>query len=351
MPQQSGRALRVLLVAVPETAGSALYGLLDVLSAAGGLWQTLLREQPRPAVLRPGIVATSLEPFACGNDIPVRPSASVRDDPVADLIIVPEVWLEPDASLTGRHPEIVDWLRRSHRRGAHLYSACSGAILLAETGLLDGCDATSHWGYADLFRQQYPRIRFRPEPSLAFADPAGRVVTAGGTTSWHDLALHIIARHISPAEALRIAKVYLLKWHDEGQLPYTPLVRHSPHGDAVIRRVEDFLQAHHAEPEVLATAVRDAGIPVRTLKRRFRAATGSSLTGRLQDLRVERAKELLEQSSMAVDAISAAVGYEDASFFRQLFRRRTGVAPRDYRRMFRPPAADTPRSDSGPAAA
>ena len=110
--------------------------------------------------------------------------------------------------------------------------------MLAETGLLDGRDATSHWGYQDLFRRRYPQIRFRPEPSLCFADPAGRIVTAGGTTSWHDLALHIIARHASPGEAIRIAKVYLLKLHDEGQLPYAPLVRRQPHSDAPVRSCE-----------------------------------------------------------------------------------------------------------------
>ena len=74
--------------------------------------------------------------------------------------------------------------------------------MLAETGLLDGCDATSHWGYQDLFRRRYPQIRFRPEPNLCFADPLGRIVTAGGTTSWHDLALHIISRHVNPGEVL-----------------------------------------------------------------------------------------------------------------------------------------------------
>jgi transcriptional regulator GlxA family with amidase domain len=75
--------------------------------------------------------------------------------------------------------------------GSALYSACSGAVMLAETGLLDQCEATSHWGYQDLFRKYYPNVRFGPEPNLAFADPSGQIVTAGGTTSWHDLAIHM----------------------------------------------------------------------------------------------------------------------------------------------------------------
>jgi transcriptional regulator GlxA family with amidase domain len=116
----------------------------------------------------------------------------------------------------------MDWIRRQYKDGSTLYSACSGSVMLAETGLLDGCEATSHWGYQDLFSKRYPKVHFRPEPNLVFADAAGRIVTAGGTTSWHDLAIHIISRYGSPGEALRIAKVYLLKWHGEGQLPRIP---------------------------------------------------------------------------------------------------------------------------------
>jgi transcriptional regulator GlxA family with amidase domain len=208
--------------------------------------------------------------------------------------------------------------------------------MLAETGLLDGGDATSHWGYQDLFRRHYPRVRFRPEPNLCFADPAGRIVTAGGTTSWHDLALHIISRHVSPGEAMRIAKVYLLKWHDEGQLPYAPLVRPQPHPDAVVRGCEAWLRDHFRESGVVARVVGQAGVPERTLKRRFKQATGLALIDYVQNLRIEAAKHLLESSDQAVDEIGFAVGYEDPSFFRRLFRRRTGVTPGRYRRVFQP---------------
>lgn len=328
--------LEVLIVALPETAGSALYGMVDVLSAAGTLWQELTGAAAAAPLFRVRILGPTRQPFVCGNGIPVSPAAAVSERPTADLVIVPEIWLGPDESLAGRYPELMAWLRERFRAGASLYSACSGSILLAESGLLDGCEATSHWGYQELFRRQYPRVRFRPEPNLAFADPAGRIVTAGGSTSWHDLALHIIARHAGPAEALRIAKVYLLKWHAEGQLPYAALVRRSPHADARVRACEEWLAEHFDAHDALQQAVAHAGIPERSLKRRFKAATGSSLIERLQDLRVERAKRLLEEGELAVEAISLAVGYEDASFFRRLFRRRSGLSPSQYRRMFQP---------------
>ena len=329
-----GPPIEVLILAVPETAGSALYGMLDVLLSAGNLWQTLVGTGPEHRFFALRIVAPTRVPFCCGNGIPVQPDAGVDDDPDAEIVILPEIWLGPAEDIAGRYPSIMEWLRRKHESGATLYSACSGAVMLAESGLLDGCDATSHWGYQDLFRRRYPKVRFRPEPTLAFADAGGRIVTAGGTSSWHDLALHIISRHISPGEALRIAQVYLLKQHPEGQLPYAALVRRQPHADAIVRRCETWLSEHSGAADAVAAAVRTAGIPERTLKRRFKIATGLTLIDYLQNLRIEKAKRLLESSQRAIDEVSADVGYEDASFFRRLFRRRTGLSPSQYRRMF-----------------
>ena len=326
----------VIIVAVAKTAGSALYGMLDVLLASGNIWQTLARTGPVVKLFRVRILSPTGEPFVCGNGIPISPALSVKEDPESQIVILPELWLGPDEHLKGRYPDLMDWIRRQHEKGASIYSACSGAVMLAETGLLDDCEATSHWGYQDLFRKYYPKVRFRPEPNLVFADPTGQIVSAGGTTSWHDLAIHIISRHCSPGEALRIAKVYLLKWHGEGQLPYETLVRNNPHADSVVRTCEKWLEGHYHEQGAIPRVVELSNVPERTLKRRFKIATGSSLIEYLQNLRVEEAKRLLEAGEMPVDEISFEVGYEDPSFFRRLFKRRAGLTPSQYRRMFKP---------------
>ena len=328
------KTLNVLLLAVPETAGSALYGMLDVLASAGNLWQTLVRADVSDSLFRPQVVSPRKQPFRCGNDIPVRPDVFVQDDPGADILILPELWLGPDEHLNGRYPDVMAFIRRKHEEGTYIYSACSGAVMLAESGLLNGRRATSHWGYIDLFREHYPDVEFMPEPNLCFADQGGKVVTAGGTTSWHDLAMHIISRHGSPGEALRLAKVYLLKLHGEGQLPYTELIRNTPHADSKVREAEEWLEGHYKEPEPVSKLVQSMGLAERTLKRRFKSATGQSIIERVQNLRVEDAKRVLETSRRSIDDISAAVGYEDAAFFRRLFKRRCGVTPSDYRRMF-----------------
>jgi len=151
MEKTIGHPMDVLIVAVPQTAGSSLYGMLEVLARAGTMWQALTREDPGEPVFRVRIVSTRKRPFDCGNRIPVRPDTTISENPAAPIVILPELWLGPDDSLRGCHPELIDWIRRRYRAGSAIYSACSGAILLAETGLLDGCQATSHWAYAELF--------------------------------------------------------------------------------------------------------------------------------------------------------------------------------------------------------
>jgi len=330
------RPIDTLVLAFPETAGAALYGLVDVLTSAGLIWARMMRSESASLPFNVRIASTARRTFRCGNGIPVTPAVAIGDDPPADIVIVPQLWLGPDEHLHGRYPQVTRWIRRRYEKGAFVYSVCSAALLLAETGLLDGRPATSHWGYQRLFERRYPQIRFRLGPSLCFADASGRLVTAGGSTAWHDLALHVISRHVNAAEALRIAKVYLLKMHEEGQLPYGSQVKPQPHSDAVVRACEAWLARHYGESRAVARVVKQSGVPERTLKRRFKSATGASLIDYVQGLRVEEAKRLLESSRRSAEQISADVGYEDASFFRRLFRRCTGLTPLGYRRMFQP---------------
>jgi transcriptional regulator GlxA family with amidase domain len=334
--QQVRPALDAFIVALPDSAGSALYGMVDVLAATGMLWRELTGAGQGTPLIRPRLVSLSREPFTCGNGIPVRPELAIDEVGRPEVVIVPELWLAPDDALDNRFDALKAWLRTCHAEGATIYSACSGSVLLAASGLLDGRNATSHWGYQDLFRRRFPAVRFNPAPNLCVADPTGRIVTAGGTSSWHDLAIHIISRHASPGEALQIAKVYLLKWHAEGQLPYASLVRRLPHADGVVRQAETWLAEHYAEDDPVTAVIAACGIPERSLKRRFKAATGTTIIEYVQNLRVEAAKRMLEMGGAATDEVAAHVGYENAAFFRRIFKRSTGLTPGEYRRMFRP---------------
>lgn len=336
MTSHADPPIDIAIVAVPETGGGALYGMVDLLSAAGTLWPDLVGSTPPRPLFRPRIVACRRDAFRCTHGVPVIPDDAIGDSTEAGIVVLPELWQTPRTGPADAYPELGRWLCERHAAGSLIYASCTGAILLAASGLLDGRRATSHWAYESHFHERYAAVDFVSGPSLVAADLPGRIVTASGSTSWQDLVLHIVARHCGAEEALRLAKVSLLRWHEEGQRPYAALVRRQAHDDAVVATVEAWLEGSYAGNDVLSGAVTFSGLTERTLKRRFKRATGTSLIERIQCLRIEEAKRRLEMGIEPVENISLAVGYENTSFFGRLFKRLTGTTPGTYRRMFQP---------------
>lgn len=336
-------ALDLVIAAFPETSASTVFGMHDVLATVGPEWRVLHGESPGAPLIRSRVVAGSREILECLNGGVIRPHAALDEVERADVVCIPELALPLDGSPHGVHPEIVAWLRAMFAQGALLASVCSGTVLLAETGLLDGEEATTHWGFAEYLRRHYPAVRLRPERVLCPAGADARIVTAGGAASWHDLVLYLVARFCGAEAALQTAKVHLLQWHGEGQLPYAGLAAGLQHDDAIIRDTQRWFAEHHREPNPVGVASRLSGLKDRTFKRRFRAATGWSPIDYVHHLRTEQAKRMLETSGLPVDEIGAAVGYEDPTFFRRLFKRKTGMTPHRYRLKFQPLVSAAPR--------
>jgi transcriptional regulator GlxA family with amidase domain len=237
----------------------------------------------------------------------------------------------------GRYPAIVNWLSDMHVQGAMLCSACSGVLLLAETGLLDGREATIHWAYARTFRRNFPNVRLRLEKVLVTAGDRQQFVMSGASASWHDLVLYLVARHVGPVAAQAIAKFMLLQWHVDGQAPYTVFEAPTDHGDAAILDTQRWLNEYFTVAAPVEEMVRRSGLAERSFKRRFKKATDYSPIAYVQHLRIEEAKRRLERTDTPIEEISWAVGYEDPAFFRRLFKRITRITPGAYRRKFRFP--------------
>jgi transcriptional regulator GlxA family with amidase domain len=330
------RRPRILLLAAPETSASVLYGLYDVLVSVGPMWPDMTAAASGDALLDVSIVASTAEPFRCFGNILVEPHAAVADVDAADAVIVCDMYTPIDTPPHGRFVAEIEWLRRMHAAGTVLASVCTGSLLLAEAGLLDGRSCAGHWAYRDLFDAAYPRIRFGPGEILDRTSEAEGLITAGGVTSWQDLALHLIARFCGPEHASRTARVYLLAGHEDGQLPFSAMTRRARIGDAVIRDCLAWITDNYATPNPVSAMTDRSGLTRRTFARRFRAATGRRPIDYVHDLRIEEARRLLETTAGAVDDVAFGVGYEDPTFFRRLFRRTTGLTPAAYRRKFAP---------------
>jgi transcriptional regulator GlxA family with amidase domain len=329
----AANALNVAILAVPEVAASTLFGMVDLFASAGRDWAFFLSGVEGEQRLNPYVVAAQPGGFAAANGIWVKPHFGLRDGPEPDIVCVPDYFGPPDESLQDRFPAELAWLRDRYAAGATMASACSGALLLAEAGLLKGCDATIHWAYVDSLAR-YPNVRVHAERSLVVTGEGDRIVMAGGGASYHDMALYLIARHIGLKEARQVARTYLLDWRDDGQLPFASLLVAKQVEDALIRRCQKWAALNYQNPSPAAAMMRLVDLPERSFVRRFKKATGMSPIEYVHRLRLEEAKQMLEAGDDSIDAVAAEVGYQDPRFLERLFHRYVGLTPAQYRRRF-----------------
>jgi transcriptional regulator GlxA family with amidase domain len=326
----------VSIVAIPDSMFSTLSGIYDVLNSFS-LLSTYDDALPKTSPFQVEIVAPTQEEMTTASGLVLNAQRPFTDVTSTNIVIVPSVMVEYGEWKTGRYPGMVQWLRNMHSQGATLCSACSGVMLLAETGLLDGKEATMHWAFAPTFRQNFPQVHLRLEKILVIAGDHDQFVMSGASASWYDLVLYLVVRYVSPTAAQAMSKFFALQWHGDGQAPYLVFDLPVDHEDAIIRDAQDWLSEHFAIATPIAEMVKQSGIPERSFKRRFSKATGYSPIAYVQHLRVEDAKRRLERTNASIDQISWSAGYEDAASFRRLFKRITGITPGDYRRKFSVP--------------
>jgi transcriptional regulator GlxA family with amidase domain len=322
------------LLAAPEATASTLYGLFDLFSSAGRDWGVIQEGVAGEPLFRPVILSAGGKGFRAANGAWIEPDGALADWPAPAAICVPDLMVAPGTPLAGRHPEEIAWMRAAFEAGSTLAAACTGALLLAETGLLEGRDATTHWAYCDALQSAHPKLRVHARRSLVVTGPGERILMGGGGTSWMDLGLFLVARFAGIEEAMRLARVYLVDWHREGQQPFAVLTSARQVDDAVIARCQRWLAHHYDRRSPVAGMIEHSGLPERSFKRRFKRATGMTPMEYVHTLRLEEAKQILEMEDVPVEAVAEQVGYEDSSFFRRLFGRRVGLTPAQYRRRF-----------------
>jgi len=324
----------VAVLAVPESTASTVYGMHEILESAGRDWPALTGGEPGESIFRSVIVSAAGESFRAVNGLRVEPQGALAEFPQPDVIAIPDLMIMPGEDIAGRYDAEIAWIAAAYAAGATLATACTGAMILAEAGILDGHDVTTHWAYCDAMQSRYPRTRVHPNRALVAAGEGQRLIMAGGGTSWHDLALFLIARFAGIEEAIHVARLHLIDWHHVGQQPFATLTSVRQADDAVIARCQEWIAEHYNEDAPVAAMVERSGLAERSFKRRFARATGMSPIEYVHALRLEETKHLLERTDLPVEAVANEVGYEDASFFGRLFRRRVGLTPSQYRRRF-----------------
>lgn len=319
--------IRVAILALDNVLPASVMGPLDVFCQTGATWNLIAAREP-VSYFDVSIVTQDGCPVLSRNRSAIHPAGGIHDIDTPDLIMVAS--FSSDRTLAQSGPA-VEWLQRQYASGACLAGICAGAYILAETGLLDGKTATTHWGFANDFRQRYPRVLLKSDRIIT---DEGDLLCSGGCNSYLDLSMYLVERYCGREIALESAKAMI---HDIGRDSQTPYAAHlfsSTHRDEKIKQVEEWIRDNARSRMDMRQLARDFGFSRRVFERRFKAATGESPLRYLQQVRVEMAKTLLEENRNSFDEIAHAVGYEDTSFFRKIFKKHTRLLPKEYRARF-----------------
>jgi transcriptional regulator GlxA family with amidase domain len=308
---------------------SSVAGAVDVFTAAN--WISSGRGKPSPLQWRiespDGRAVRTASGQVVGVDGAINPRSS------ADAVVVPgplvrdlERFLETRALVA----PLLAALRRQHERGVLLASCCTGSFLLAEAGLLDGGVATTHWARGKTFASRYPDVDLRISEIITEQDG---IICSGAATSALNLALRLVEKFAGAEVAAETGKVMLIDVNRVSQSSYATIQKEQ-HADPLVNRALRLMEKSLQQGFRLAELARHLAVSERTLNRRFKQAVGDPPLHHLQTLRIDVAKRLLETRRLKVDSVSARVGYSDLSTFRRLFKRETGLSPREYQRRF-----------------
>lgn len=243
-----------------------------------------------------------------------------------ELVVLPSLWTQ-GLQAAASHPRVIAALQRL-RPSVRVATLCTGVYLLAATGRLDGQAATTHWMLAEELQERHPLVRVQPAHNLT---QAGGLVCSGGSLAGVDACLHAVQALSDRETAQALARMLVTDLDRGPQTLYMPPPGWRRHADVGIRGLQDRLEASCAQPLSLQELAAALHVSVRTLQRRFLAATGTTPIQYQQALRLAHARTLLETGRLPVAEVAAEVGYADRVAFGRLFKRHTGLTPAAWR--------------------
>mgnify|MGYP000450364484 CR=1 FL=1 len=303
---------------------SSVSGPMEILSLANSLVDRDKRMNIR-------IVSESSSQVDCLGGVKLTAHSSINEVAKTDLLIIGAI------GNPGLHPiayksATLSWIKQHYAQGAQVVSICTGAFLLAETGLLDGKKATTHWAVESLFRKRFPQVLLQSEHIIT---QDGNLCCSGGASAYQDMSLFIVRQHFGQQAAHQCAKNVLIDPSRYSQRPFASFKTCRQHQDNLIHTLQDWIQENASEAFSIASLAEKVSLSERQLKRRFKQATNETPLAYIQALRIESAKHNLETSNLQIEQISRLSSYEDVRFFRKLFKRYTSLSPSEYREKFR----------------
>jgi transcriptional regulator GlxA family with amidase domain len=304
---------------------SSIMGSFEILTRANEYWQKI-GNRSAIGIRIAGFVTEQRSDAALFSVYP----ESIREIEKTDLLIIPSL-SDHYLDLLEKNKELVAWIREQYKNGAEVASICTGAFLLAATGLLDGKSCSTHWDAATDFRRLYPGVHLDTD-KLITAEKG--IYTNGGSYSFLNLILFLIEKYFDRQTAIVCSKMYQIDIERTSQSPFIIFQAQKDHGDELVSQAQTYIEENLSEKISFEDLASRLAISRRNFDRRFIKAVGNTPVEYLQRVKVEVAKKALEKGRKSIFEVMDEVGYSDDKAFREVFKKITGLSPLDYRAKF-----------------
>lgn len=262
----------------------------------------------------------------------ITPIEDISGIKKTDLLIIPAFLPQTDPKRNiEQNIHILQWVENQYKKGAEVASLCTGAYLLASSGLVDGRKCSIHWNDANTFKEMFPHVQVVADQVITHEHG---VYTSGGAFSFMNLVLYLLEKYYGREMAILCSKLFQVDIDRSSQSPYIVFNGQKSHGDEVVLKAQEFLEKNSTEKVSSEKLAKKLAISRRNLDRRFFKATGNTPIEYLQRIKVESAKKQLEISRKTVQEIMYETGYSDLKAFRGVFRKITGLSPLEYRNKY-----------------
>ena len=271
-------------------------------------------------------VGLDLTPVTTGSGIAITPQQVIGEQDYA-LIFMPSIWRSPRHNLR-HYQDYIPWMIEQYQKGAIVCGAGTGAFFVAETGLLNGKAATTHWFYFKQFETMYPKIKLQKKH---FITKAENLYCAGSLNAVADMTVHLIELLFDKRVAQHVESQFSNEVRSSFQHSAFLYEKTLAHTYEDILQVQAWLQDHYNEPLNIEKLAKRFDLSVRSFNRRFKEASQQTPKQYIQELRIDAAKELLRKTNLSIGDIADHVGYQDVSYFSEIFKRKLGSNPKSYR--------------------
>lgn len=304
---------------------SSIMGSFEILNTANAYWQEI-GNKPMIDIRIAGFVTAQKPEVSFFSFFP----ENIKTADKTDLLIIPSLATHYE-DIIKHNKELISWISEQYKSGAEIASICTGAFLLAATGLLDGKSCSTHWGAATDFRRLFPDVHLNVDQLIT--EKQG-IYTNGGAYSFLNLILFLIEKYFDRQTAIFCSKMYQIEIDRTSQSPFIIFQSQKDHGDELIGQAQTYIEENLSEKISFEELASKLAISRRNFDRRFIKAVGNTPVEYLQRVKVEVAKKSFEKGRKSVFEVMNEVGYSDDKAFRIVFKKITGLSPLDYRAMY-----------------